>query len=278
MAITWNENLSNELKKLNTMRNPSVQQKNRIAALKGIKQSSGGVVRGGPVVQDPSKADPKVQDPGTVGAGDTAVTIDNFLDGVFGNFKPLDLSGAPKILGQDDLAADRTKVYDVSYAEATKNLDRDQARALEEQKQELANRGIVYDPARADSLYSKTVGSVNERFDANRTSAANNARLAADASAQTAQGLSKTVRDTYTQDAISQYQSQLEAGTTGAGVLQALMQKYGLDQATAQEILNRKSAEKLAREANAAKNRGSGSSGSSGTTRAPAASAGFEIL
>ena len=275
MAITWNEGLSNELKKLNTMKNPSVQQKNRIAQLKGIKQTAGGVVRGGPVVQDPSKMNPKVQDPGTVGAGDTAVTIDNFLDGVFGNFKPLDLSGAPKVLGQDDLAADRTKVYDASYNEATKNLARDEARTLEEQKQELANRGIPYDPSNPSSLYGKTVGAVTERFDANRTSAANNARLAADASAQTAQGLSKTVRDTYTGDAISQYESQLGAATTGAGVLQTLMQKYGLDQATAQEILNRKSAEKIARETNAARNR---SSGSSGAAKAPASSGGFEII
>ena len=270
--MKWNENLSNELKKLNGVKNPTPQQIQRIATLQGVKSSAGKKVSK-PVVQDPSKADPAVQDPGTVGTGDTYTNVDQFLDGIFGNFKQLDLSGAPKILGQDDLAADRTKVYDASYNEATKFTDRDQARALEEQKQELANRGIVYDPARQDSLYAKTVGSVNERFDANKQSAANNARIAADSSAQTAQNLSKTVRDTYTNDAITQYESQLNAATTGSGVLQTLMEKYGLDQQTAQEILNRKSAEKIARETNRARNAGSSGSG------APASSGGgFEIV
>jgi hypothetical protein len=218
-------------------------------------------------------------DPGTDGLGDTAAGLDSYLDGIFGGLTPLDLSKAPKVLGAEDLAADRTRVYDASYAEGTKNLSRDQAMAMEEQKQELANRGIVYDPARQDSLYAKTTGAVNERFDSQRTSAANNARVAADASAQTAQGLSTTAHDSYVNDAVAGYTSQLNSATTAAGVLETLMKKYGLDQATAQEVLNRKSAEKIARETNAARNRPSGTSGGQQQSRPQApAGGGFEIV
>lgn len=44
MAGQWNEQLSNQLKQLNTVRNPTPQQKAKIAQLQGIKQSSGGSV------------------------------------------------------------------------------------------------------------------------------------------------------------------------------------------------------------------------------------------
>lgn len=43
----WNESLSNQLKQLNLVRNPTAAQKAKIASLQGIKQASGGVVKKG---------------------------------------------------------------------------------------------------------------------------------------------------------------------------------------------------------------------------------------
>jgi hypothetical protein len=70
--------------------------------------------------------------------------------------------------------------------------------------------------------------------------------------------------------------SQLDALTTGSGLLQQLMTKYGIDKAYAQSILDRKSNEKIAKWQVDAANRRSASSGSSGGTSN--SSGGFEIL
>ncbi len=254
---TWNEKLSDQLRDLNKIRNPNAGQLKRIKELKAIK--AGGATTSNPI------------DKGTEGLGDTATNIDSFLDGIFGNLGPLDLSGAPKILGATDLASEGQAVYDASYGEATKNVERDRKQALMDKKQELANRGIPFS-ANENDLWTKATGGVDERFDALKTSAANNARLAKEDSIAKAQGISKTAHDAFVNEALAGYQSKLDAATTGAGVLQTLMQKYNIDQATAQEILNRKSAEKIAREANAARNRVSGGGGGGDT------GGGFEIV
>lgn len=90
-----------------------------------------------------------------------------------GNYtpEPLDFSGAPEVVGSGDLEADRQKYIDSYYGLATQNFDRDQAREMEAQKQELANRGIVYDPGNASSAYGKAVGAIDEKWAAARDQA-----------------------------------------------------------------------------------------------------------
>jgi hypothetical protein len=81
-----------------------------------------------------------------------------------------------------DGEADRKAAYDAEFANRTKYLDRNQSRDLEQTKQELAERGIPYDPAaeydpNTKNLYGKTVGAVREDYKSQYTDAANQATI-----------------------------------------------------------------------------------------------------
>lgn len=195
------------------------------------RNATKGPQTGGPLVAqpDPGELTPK-GDP----IGDTSTTVDNFLEGIFKGLKPVDLSGAPKILTDNDLQATRQSAYNSLYGQATKNLDRNKARELEAQKQELAERGIPYDPNDPNSLYGKTIGGVNERYDTLYSDAENQANLGADSRLQTLAGVNSAANDAFTKNAMAQFQSQLDAASTGGSILDVLMKKYGIDQATAQ--------------------------------------------
>lgn len=182
---------------------------------------------------DPSLGRGGVPDPGTVGVGDTATTADNFLEGIFQNFQPLDLANAPKVLTDNDLAASRQSAYQSIYDLSTKNLQRNKERDLEAQKQELAERGIPYDPANPDSLYGKTVGSINERYDQLYSDAENQANLGADARLTAQVNANSAASNAFLQNAMAQYGAQLDAASTSGNIIQDLMTKYGIDQQTA---------------------------------------------
>lgn len=178
-------------------------------------------------------------DKGTKGLGDTATTIDNFLEGLFTNLKPLDLSGAPKVLTAQDLAAQRQQTQDSLYNEDTKYLERNRTRDLEASKQELANRGIPYSPDQAfdpnsQDLYGRTIGKINEGYQGQQQSALDRARSGADARMASEAAVNQSARNSFVDSATKSYQSQLDAATTGGSVLQELMTKYGIDAATAQ--------------------------------------------
>lgn len=185
-------------------------------------------------------------DPGTEGLGETATTIDNFLNDAFKNLEPLDLSGAPKVLTDNDLAASRQGAYQSIYDTSTQNLQRNKSRDLEAQKQELADRGIPYDPANPDSLYGKTVGSVNERYDQLYKDAENAANMGADQRLSTLAGVNATASDQFLKSAMAGYQSQLDAASTGGSILNTLMSKFGIDQQTAQNALNARTQKQIA--------------------------------
>ena len=77
----------------------------------------------------------------------------------------------------------RKKAEEATYGTLTKNFDQQQKRQLEDQKQELANRGISYDPAatydpNSQDLYGRTIGGINRSFDDQRTEASRQAILA----------------------------------------------------------------------------------------------------
>jgi hypothetical protein len=192
------------------------------------------------------KQQPAAQDPGTKGLGDTATTIDDFLEGIFKDLKPLDLSGAPKILSADDLAASRQGVYNSIYQQNTQDLQQNRQRDLEQQKQELANRGIPLNFGGED-LYSKSIADVNKRYDTMDLNARNMANVGADQSLVAQSQVNKTAQDAFLSNATEQFNSQLNAASVGGNVLQTLMQKFGISREEAQAALDRKSREKIAR-------------------------------
>ena len=81
-----------------------------------------------------------------------------------------------------DPAADRAKAEEATYGTLTKYYDRDMAKEQEDAKQELANRGIPYDPAAAQdpntkNLYGRTVGGITQRYQGLRDTAQQQAVL-----------------------------------------------------------------------------------------------------
>jgi hypothetical protein len=90
----------------------------------------------------------------TITAGDTAK-----------RFRELALKAAEGY----DPETDRQNAQDATYGSLTKYYDRDKARELEAQKQELAERGIPYDPAAAQdvnskNLYGRTIGGIDQKY------------------------------------------------------------------------------------------------------------------
>lgn len=69
---------------------------------------------------------------------------------------------------------DRRRIEDAVYDNLTRRFDRDEGRLVEAKKQELENKGIPYsdDP---ESRYQREMGTITERFDDNRNTAALNA-------------------------------------------------------------------------------------------------------
>jgi hypothetical protein len=85
---------------------------------------------------------------------------------------------------------DRRRAEEATYGTLTKYYDRDQAREMEEQKQELANRGIPYDPTAAQdpnskNLYGRTIGGISEKFRGLKDTAAQQSVLSGNAAFQT---------------------------------------------------------------------------------------------
>lgn len=186
-------------------------------------------------------------DPGTTGLGDTGTTIDNFIDGVFKDLKPLDLTGTPKILGADDLQAERQSVYDSVYRQSTKDFERQKQLRMEETKQELAQRGIPIGFG-DDNLYGQAIGDIERDFDAKYQAAMDSANVQADQSLATLSGVNNQNRDSFMKAAMAQYQAQLDAASAGGSILSVLMQKYGIDKDEAQKILDRELTKKIAKD------------------------------
>lgn len=159
------------------------------------------------------------------------INMDEWLDQQFANLGELDLTGAPAILNGEDLNASRQGVYDSIYAQQTKNLDRNRARDLEAQKQELADRGIPINFGGED-LYSKSIGAVNERYDTLSQDAANAANVGADQSLANLAQTNKLANDSFMQGVTAKYGSKLDAITAG-------LSRYGIDQQAAEAAKDR---------------------------------------
>jgi hypothetical protein len=192
-----------------------------------------------------------------------------YIDKLIAQMKPLDLSGAPKLLSDGDIQAERQSVYDSNYQLQTKDLAGQQTHDLEAQKQELANRGIPYNPGSdpndtgdVNNVYARSINQVNTRYDNARTAAAAAANSAADSSLSTFVNANKTQNDQYVGNQKDLFNSQLDQLAGGAGALNALMSQYGIDAQTAASILQAKTNTRIA-QINNQRSGGGGNNGGS---------------
>ena len=240
--MKWNENLSNELKKLNTIKKPTSQQQQRIATLKGVKQSAGGVVR-----------DPKYMDQ----AAQTGQTVNDNIQDTGAISDPQDLvNQAGKTFNPADPYFQNLykDTYSNVYNLGTAGLAERQARDLEEAKQEAANRGLPYDPSNRESAYGRAIGGVTDRYDDLYKTATNQAYLAANDAYATQGGLANQGFDSFMQGVLGISAANAQAIANG----------------TASEAVKKDYAAKMA-----ALRKSGGPGGSSGSG---GESAGFEII
>jgi hypothetical protein len=201
-------------------------------------------------------------------------SIDEFLDAALDGLGTLDLSGAPALLSEGDVKAQHQAAKDALYAEETKYLDRNRLRQVEEAKQDMAMRGIPYNPAEAfdpnsKDLYGRTMGAIEENYSAESASALNRAETGADDRMLKQTSANIASRNSFADNAVKGFYSKIDSLNAGGSLLQTMMQKYGIDQETAQRILDRKSNERIAKAGLRA--RGGGGDGGGST-------AGFEIV
>lgn len=108
----------------------------------------------------------------------------NNLNAAVGGYKPIDLSAGPHVLTGSDLADQHQKDYDAVYGNETQYLDKQRTADLDAKKQELAQRGIVYDPAAEDpnsqTGYGKALRGITQSYDQKYHTAANDAQLTSD--------------------------------------------------------------------------------------------------
>lgn len=97
----------------------------------------------------------------------------------------VDPNAAPAMPTVDNSTFDRAKYENMAYSSLTRNFDRDQAREMELQKQELAERGLPYSPGDTTSAYGQALQGINERWDQKRDAAAQQAYTMADSSMAT---------------------------------------------------------------------------------------------
>lgn len=75
----------------------------------------------------------------------------------------VDLTGAPDLVGAEDLSGDVNAARDAAYGYITKDYASQKANDVEAKKQELANRGIPYDP-NPDSLWGRSMKELDNRY------------------------------------------------------------------------------------------------------------------
>lgn len=153
------------------------------------------------------------------GAGGAA--FDAFMRTALGGVSAPNFDGAPGILTDNDLMATRQGAFDTLYSQGTKNLDRNKAREREDLQQELANRGIPYEPG-ADpekSAYARAMRDLDERYDARYDDAELAANAGADARLSTLSGINATARDAFMNSALAKSNWGLDAAGKAAGTM-----------------------------------------------------------
>jgi len=197
------------------------------------------------------------------------VTVIDEAGGTANKFKDLAEAAASTFNG----SVSRARAEDATYSTLTKYMDRDKAREEEAAKQELAQRGIPYDPAAAQdpnssNLYGRTIGGIGQKYQDYKTDAQKQAILAGNAAYAT----DSAARDSF-----------LNAVTSGASTFGGQYTPYQNNNAQdTKDVLQLSSAAFLAKyginkddyiKRQALKKSGSGNSGGGGGD-----ANGFEIL
>lgn len=203
-------------------------------------------------------------------------SVDDFINRIMDGYTGVDLGKAPKLMTDEDFQSERKSLEDSIYGQNTQYNDRNRARDLEETRQQLAERGIPFDPAavydpNTKNLYGKTLGTLNEKYEGLDRTARDNARTTASSLAAQEQQVNTNSYNAWVDSASQAAKSQIDALNAGSGLVQTLVTKYGMSLADAQALADRKSREKIAKLGlskigGGGNNSGSGSSG-----------AGFEI-
>jgi len=110
---------------------------------------------------------------------DGTVTVKDTAGGISKTFKDLATAAAETFNGD----VSRQRAEEATYGTLTKYYDRDMAKEMEDSKQELANRGIPYNPEAAQDpntkdLYGRTIGGISSKYRALKDDASRQAVLA----------------------------------------------------------------------------------------------------
>ena len=195
------------------------------------------------------------------------VTISQNAGSAANAFRDAALGAATGANGQ----VSRQNAQNAAYDTITKRYDRDRDRDLESAKQEMANRGIPYNPGAAfdpnsKDLYGRTIGSINERYSGMKDDASNQAILAGnsayatDAQARDSFINSTTGAATNFSGKFTPYQgTSTDSSGIGMDVMnlsaQQFLAKYGIDKNAALEEKKIGIADKTANAAIAAANK-----------------------
>lgn len=151
---------------------------------------------------------------------DGTVTVRDTAGGTAQTFKDLATAAAQTFNGD----VSRRRAEEATYGTLTRYYDRDMERELEAQKQELANRGIPYDPAAAQdpnskNLYGRTIGGIHEKYRGLKDQASQQAIIAGNQAYAT----DSAARDSF-----------LQAVTSGASTFSGSFGPYANDVTTDQ--------------------------------------------
>lgn len=142
-------------------------------------------------------------------------TIGNWNDTTGGG--KFDLSGAPKILQTGDIRQEAERAGQANYDFLTKNYARDKARELELAKSEMDVRGIPYNP-QGESLWGKTTGAINERYQSMDTDAKNQALATTNQTLSSWLTGQSAANQAFINQALTQYNAPLNAGASLTGM------------------------------------------------------------
>lgn len=115
---------------------------------------------------------------GGVGSGNSKIdksALADFINNTIATYKPTTA---------DTFKDQSQALIDSQMATYDQSIQGNRARDLEEAKQEMANRGIPYNPAATfdpdtNDLYGKTIGGIDRKYTSERNNALNNANIAA---------------------------------------------------------------------------------------------------
>lgn len=145
-------------------------------------------------------------------------------------------------------AGDNAKAAaDANYSYLTRNYSQDKSRELEATKQELANRGIPLnfagDPNNPDNLYSRAIGSIDQKYQGLYDQANNQALMARDTSLSTQAGVIGALGGAVAQQSPGFTAFQGGQSNQGEALLNLLgtisdadMTKYGIDKEMAAKL------------------------------------------